>query len=1221
MNPYIEHLQDKLDDRLLSFIIGAGFSKNLHNDFPSWAELLGDLVKELYHDEIETAYVAQSENKRDYQDFCKEKVAKIIKRDGYLKIASDYITRCGYRECIDDYIEKHTPYLVRTNDGFELHRDGMPIAKQESLDLRVHRALFSLNVQDIYTFNYDNLLELTSDADQEEALQQKRRDIQRELAKFEQLVIQYKEKRSALKEEKTTKLISEECQTQSSDNSAMDALKRFYEQHIERYLSVSGDSSWDAIDSAIEEKRMEYHSSMDQLDTKCKQLYHKVNQSWDISLSSGRKNIYKLHGDLRIDKSHPYGFDNDINHHYIICREDYDTYTTRHEAFVNLMKISLLKGSVCVVGFSGDDPNFLNWMSWVRTILQKRNDPDSVDNHVFFIDATGTGLPSDKRQLFRNNFIQYVSLENIYQKGNATANLLCFFDELKDHSGDYKVLLNEATKSHDTDAISRLGQWRTHYYLPRLDGGLNGEYRREILSNYSKSAPLTDDRVREFIIVLTGERLFIHNVIGEDWDKAEIFDSDTRNTIDLLEIREQIVENRPAQIDINRGDAFYYERILQLLFAFEYGQAYDLLRQWSPRGFWQVRRLAMLSIFKLPEREKVNVVIFNKHSYDSLQEYIYALNILPNIRGVYTQRKGGGMTAHGDVGPIIEKLIERYPNLHELHEDIKLFKKDLLQNDDTTIKAYGSNYWSYTFDRMDKKKLRSLQLFQTFIELGLPMNGRLMNYLDVKIWYAAFKKLYKEYPYPCLYFSLQYGLNKQFMKRVAQDYAYSSELRTMLPDLLNKLLQAYRSDKTPRNVSEGILHVCTFWLQCVDSAIWKDAFRYIIGRCNLQSTDINRARLNPIYDFIETGLQMSKDTRLKQKVCLACLRKQLAIDHVDNSLIIASCRGLKGIDSAIGIQIDHLLKVCSESAQFFVLENLKKYMNRSQRDRLREVMRSHDYTQERDVIMFELATRYLSQKNSDLHTNLKSAILESSQLWCTGIKDDGVITGGQHYIRLSHLQKLRWTKEEIGSIYKKLTKAVHAIDSQQERSLPFPLLDWRRLLLEMIVFLNLYQEILCGNSDYNEIHELVDKLYRKELGAKFLVEALTSSDEQIVRYGIEQMVYDIHMGRIKSNMTEYQIVTNRILMHMPAGLNSCFTHYVWCLAKYSSKFPKSIFLPISIKIMESYQCYFDDSRPWDIDTAMDKIESALVGLYKTCRKWGYSNSFWEHYVPRFDNVS
>ena len=35
------------------------------------------------------------------------------------------------------------------------------------------------------------------------------------------------------------------------------------------------------------------------------------------------------------------------------------------------MKISLLKGAFCIIGFSCDDPNFLSWMSWVKEVVDK----------------------------------------------------------------------------------------------------------------------------------------------------------------------------------------------------------------------------------------------------------------------------------------------------------------------------------------------------------------------------------------------------------------------------------------------------------------------------------------------------------------------------------------------------------------------------------------------------------------------------------------------------------------------------------------------------------------------------------------------------------------------------------------------------------------------------------------------------------------------------------
>ena len=54
---------------------------------------------------------------------------------------------------------------------------------------------------------------------------------------------------------------------------------------------------------------------------------------------------------------------------FIITEEDYRTYPTKFAPFVNLVQQSLMENAFCLLGFSGDDPNFLYWSGWVRDNL------------------------------------------------------------------------------------------------------------------------------------------------------------------------------------------------------------------------------------------------------------------------------------------------------------------------------------------------------------------------------------------------------------------------------------------------------------------------------------------------------------------------------------------------------------------------------------------------------------------------------------------------------------------------------------------------------------------------------------------------------------------------------------------------------------------------------------------------------------------------------------
>ena len=67
--------------------------------------------------------------------------------------------------------------------------------------------------------------------------------------------------------------------------------------------------------------------------------------------------IVKLHGSL---PSHS---------PLIFTEEDFRTYPTLYAPFVNLVRQVLLENELCLLGFSGEDPNFLKWSGWVRDHL------------------------------------------------------------------------------------------------------------------------------------------------------------------------------------------------------------------------------------------------------------------------------------------------------------------------------------------------------------------------------------------------------------------------------------------------------------------------------------------------------------------------------------------------------------------------------------------------------------------------------------------------------------------------------------------------------------------------------------------------------------------------------------------------------------------------------------------------------------------------------------
>ncbi|HBA54075.1 MAG TPA: hypothetical protein DCZ04_06390 [Syntrophorhabdus aromaticivorans] len=75
--------------------------------------------------------------------------------------------------------------------------------------------------------------------------------------------------------------------------------------------------------------------------------------------SAPKPRIIKLHGSFPAHTP------------FILTEEDYRTYPRRFAPYVNTVQQAMMETVLCLIGFSGDDPNFLRWSGWVRDNLGK----------------------------------------------------------------------------------------------------------------------------------------------------------------------------------------------------------------------------------------------------------------------------------------------------------------------------------------------------------------------------------------------------------------------------------------------------------------------------------------------------------------------------------------------------------------------------------------------------------------------------------------------------------------------------------------------------------------------------------------------------------------------------------------------------------------------------------------------------------------------------------
>ncbi len=104
---------------------------------------------------------------------------------------------------------------------------------------------------------------------------------------------------------------------------------------------------------------------------------------------------------------------------FTITEEDYRVYPKINAPFVNTVQQSLLENTLCLIGFSGDDPNFLHWLGWLR---------DNLETNVLkiyligFFDLSAT----QKKLLEKRNIVLVNIADNHYDALNLFVEYLSY---------------------------------------------------------------------------------------------------------------------------------------------------------------------------------------------------------------------------------------------------------------------------------------------------------------------------------------------------------------------------------------------------------------------------------------------------------------------------------------------------------------------------------------------------------------------------------------------------------------------------------------------------------------------------------------------------------------------------------------------------------------------------------------------------------------------------
>lgn len=174
-----------------------------------------------------------------------------------------------------------------------------------------------------------------------------------------------------------------------------------------------------------------------------KRNYETVYSISDLPLAR-RPRIVKLHGSLP-----------DLNN-LVLTEDDYRTYPRKYAPFVTAVQAALTENVLCLIGFSGDDPNFLAWSGWLRDELRA-----AVPKTYLF---TGNELKPFQRQLLEERHIIPVPLKRIAELATG---------KKVDYEGAYHWLFGELAKPlGDLPPIWNVGP---RYAISRIDSSIAKE--------------------------------------------------------------------------------------------------------------------------------------------------------------------------------------------------------------------------------------------------------------------------------------------------------------------------------------------------------------------------------------------------------------------------------------------------------------------------------------------------------------------------------------------------------------------------------------------------------------------------------------------------------------------------------------------------------------------------------------------------------------------------
>jgi len=362
-------------------------------------------------------------------------------------------------------------------------------------------------------------------------------------------------------------------------------------------------------------------------------------------MNAERPRIIKLHGSFPSERP------------FIVTEEDYRKYPLKNSPFVNTVQQSLIENTLCLIGFSGDDPNFLNWIGWIRDNLGAENSPKIYliglfsfneaqrklleKRNISIVDLSFLGDFGKDHYLAHQQFIQFLyeskNKDNLIEWPiEKTHERVIFNDSPELKLEKIKKCISEWTKVRDSypnwlilPESNRRRLWRdtrdwlsVANYETKWEGSDDLDFGYEVTWRLNKALLPVFINTSEFLFTLVDKYEAIYSDANK---KSSIVDFDEKYCqiiINLMKFcrQESLVDkwkklNKILILNIDRltpevKSDYYYENILFSYFNLNFDEARTKLSNWETNKLLphhEIKRAGLLAEFGMLD-EAINLL-------------------------------------------------------------------------------------------------------------------------------------------------------------------------------------------------------------------------------------------------------------------------------------------------------------------------------------------------------------------------------------------------------------------------------------------------------------------------------------------------------------------------------------------------------------------------------------------------------------------------------------